>query len=435
MLSHDSITYTARHNINCFGWRHGEESVVSYLPLSHVAGLMFDIYMTMAAGATCCFADRNALKGTLLENLRRYRPTRFVGVPRVFEKIEEGMRSAAVKSGVKKKVGDWAKAQALAHHKAEEAGKAHTSIGYRLAHKIVLSKVHDALGFDRVQPFGFNIGGAAVSPETVKYFLSLDLKLMEATGMTETSASLQITNTVEPGNFRIGRVGKAQNHTQIELKNKDETGMGELLSRGRGNCMGYLNKREKTLEALDDDGWLHSGDLVREDDEAFFKVVGRIKEILITAGGENVAPTNIEEEIKKELQEVVGNVVVVGDKQKFLTCLITLKVTVDPVTMIPTNILDPRAAAWIASLGGGHRPTIQELLASPSWSVVEAAIQAGVEKANTRAISNVAKVKRFTVLPKEFSVDGGELGPSLKLRRFHVVDMYKDVIDQMYAED
>ena len=246
----------SRHNINCFGWRHGEESVVSYLPLSHVAGLMFDIYMTMAAGATCCFADRNALKGTLLENLRRYRPTRFVGVPRVFEKIEEGMRSAAVKSGVKKKVfhtskaclttlqvGDWAKAQALAHHKAEEAGMAHTSLGYRLANKIVLSKVHDALGFDRVQPFGFNIGGAAVSPETVKYFLSLDMKLLETTAMTETSASLQITNMVEPGNFRIGRVGKAQKFNQIMLENKDETGMGELLSRGRGNCMGYLNKR------------------------------------------------------------------------------------------------------------------------------------------------------------------------------------------------
>ena len=224
--------------------------------MSHIAGLMMDIYMPMAAGATCCFADRNALKGTLVENLRHYRPSRFIGVPRVFEKIEEGMKSAAATSGIKKKVfhtsitrltilqvGDWAKAQALAHHKAEETGKAHTSLGYRLAHKIVLSKVHDALGFDRVQPFGFNIGGAAVSPETVKYFLSLDMKLMEATGMTETSAALQITNTVEPGNFRIGRVGKAQSHTQIELKNRDETGMGELLSRGRGNCMGYLNKR------------------------------------------------------------------------------------------------------------------------------------------------------------------------------------------------
>ena len=111
--------------------------------------------------------------------------------------------------------------------------------------------------------------------------------------------------------------------------NVDEGGAGEMLTRGRAICMGYLNKKEKTLEAIDDEGWLHSGDLVRRDQEGFYTVVGRIKEIIITAGGENVTPTNIEDEIKTALPEVVSNVMVVGDNQKYLTCLITLKVEIE----------------------------------------------------------------------------------------------------------
>ena len=115
-------------------------------------------------------------------------------MPRVFEKIEEGMKAAGAKSGLKKKLADWAKSEALAHHAAEEGGKAHTSLGYRLAHKLILSKVHDALGMDQGQKNGYAIGSAAVSPETVRYFLSLDMKLLEMTAMTETSGMVQITN-------------------------------------------------------------------------------------------------------------------------------------------------------------------------------------------------------------------------------------------------
>jgi len=437
MLSHDAVTYTAVQNTDLFCWDYGVESVLSYLPLSHVAGQMMDVFLIMSKGGTCCFADKNALRGTLLENIKHFRPSRFVGVPRVFEKIEEGMKAAGAKSGIKKKLADWAKSEALAHHAAEEGGKPHTSLGYRLAHKLILSKVHDALGMDQGQKNGYAIGGAAVSPETVRYFLSLDMKLLEMTAMTETTGMVQITNTVEPGNFRIGRVGKAHNdYYEVALKDRDSTGTGELLSRGRGTCMGYLNNREKTMEALDDDGWLHTGDLVREDDEGFFTVVGRIKEIIITAGGENVAPTNIEEEIKSELPEVVSNVMVVGDKRKYLTCLITLKVTVDPATLAPTDQLDPRAMAWIENIiGAKPKATVKELLSSPDWVLVESAIQAGVERANSRAVSNVANIKKWTVLPREFSVDGGELGPSLKLKRFHVVDMYKDTIHSMYGAE
>ena len=191
MLSHDSITYSARQNTAQFKWRYGQERVLSYLPLSHVAGNMMDIFLIMSQGGTTCFADRDALRGTLIENFKYYRPTRFLGVPRVFEKIEEGLKAAAATKGIKKKVqnnssnamhtsfqvGDWAKAQSLAHHAAEEQGVPHSSLGYRFASRVILSKVHKALGLECEQPFGYAIGGAAVSPETVRYFLSLDMKV------------------------------------------------------------------------------------------------------------------------------------------------------------------------------------------------------------------------------------------------------------------
>ena len=328
MLSHDTITYSASQNTTFFEWEYGKESVMSYLPQSHVAGMMMDVYLPMSKGGTCFFADRNALKGTLIDNFKHYQPTRMMGVTRVFEKVEEAMRlQGASSTGLKKKIGDWAKAQALHHHESEMGGKTHNSLGYQIAKRLVFSKVHDALGFGKGSKNGIAIGGAAVSPETVRYFLSLDIKLLEMISMTEAAGFVQITNRPHPGEFRVGRVGLA-NQEQMEVKmiNVDETGAGEMLTRGRAICMGYLNKKEKTLEAIDDEGWLHSGDLVRKDKEEFYTVVGRIKEIIITAGGENVATTNIEDEIKTALPDLVSNVMVVGDQEKYLTCLITLKV-------------------------------------------------------------------------------------------------------------
>jgi len=159
--------------------------------------------------------------------------------------------------------------------------------------------------------------------------------------------------------------------------------------------------------------------------------------IVIPSGGENIAPTNIEDEIKRELEEIVSNAMVVGDRKRYITCLLTLGVTVDPVTLAPTNILDSRATAWLKDQVGdiSSYSTVEALLSSPVWSQVESSLQAGVDRANNKAVSNVAKVKKWKVLPREFSVDGGELGPTLKLKRFHVLEMYRDLIDRMYEEE
>ena len=197
--------------------------------------------------------------------------------------------------------------------------------------------------------------------------------------------------------------------------------------------MGYLNDKEKTLQTIDEDGWLHSGDLLTVDTEGFYKIVGRMKEIIITAGGENVAPTNIEDEVRTSLGDIVNQVVVCGDGRPYLTCLLTLRVTMDMATLTPTERLEARAVSWLAREAGvtGVR-TVSELLDNEAWPEVEAAITRGMEEANSRAVSNVARIRRWSVLRRDFSIDGGELSPTLKLKRFHVAKMYADLIDGMY---
>ena len=198
--------------------------------------------------------------------------------------------------------------------------------------------------------------------------------------------------------------------------------------------MGYLNNKEKTMETIDDQGWLHSGDLLTVDQEGFYKIVGRIKEIIITSGGENVAPTNIEDCVRQELGDIVSQVMVCGDGRPFLSCLLTPRVELDMTTLTPTDTLEPRAVAWLRSLCGTNIRTVSELLQSPNWPEISAAMDAGIERANINAVSNVAKIKKWKLLSKDFSVNGGELSPTLKLKRSHVAEMYADVIEGMYGD-
>ena len=223
MLSHDNLTWTALQNTDFFKWEFGEEKVLSYLPQNHMAGMMMDQCMIMSVGGVCCFADKNALKGTLLDNFQHFRPTRVMGVTRIFEKIEDGIKKkGADTKGLKRKIVDWAKSQALNHHKQEESGKVHSSLGYTIGKKL-LRNVHEALGLDQAQKHGFAIGAAAVSPETVRFFLSLDMKLLEMISQTEITAFIQLSNTPEPGEFRIGRVGlEFKDQCEVKLINKDE---------------------------------------------------------------------------------------------------------------------------------------------------------------------------------------------------------------------
>ena len=174
MLSHDSITFSADVNSSLHAWKQGQERVVSYLPLSHIAGMMHDIYYPINKAGTACYADPNALKGTLIENLQYYKPTKFFGVPRVWEKMEEKIKLAGKDTkGVKRKLADWAKGEAVKYHLECDKGNNNPSLGYKVAKKLVLSKIHAALGLDQVFKGVCATGGAAISKDTHLFFLSL----------------------------------------------------------------------------------------------------------------------------------------------------------------------------------------------------------------------------------------------------------------------
>lgn len=197
----------------------------------------------------------------------------------------------------------------------------------------------------------------------------------------------------------------------------------------RGIMMGYLFNPEKTLEAIDPQGWLHSGDLGVLDPNGVFRVTGRLKDIIITAGGENVAPIPIEEAIKRELP-CVSNAMLIGDQKKFISCLLTMKVDIDAETMEPKLELTQQCQNWCFELTGTEVKTVTELISNKD---IQKAIQDGIKRVNAGAVSNAQKVQKWTILPTDFSLPGDELGPTLKLKRQYVVDKYAQYINSMYS--
>jgi len=390
MLSHDNLTFTARTLVEHYGLQDMQERFVSYLPLSHVAANIMDIFMVTQCLGTLYFANRDALKGTLVATLKEASPTVFFGVPRVWEKVREKMvQVGKSNTGFKKAVGMWAKKTGLDYNKANIGGrKGRGSLSFKIADKMVFSKVKEELGFG--QTHSFFSAAAPISTEVLEYFMSLDIKILEIYGMSEISGP-QTGNAYEY--FRPGTIGKDLPgfHTKLE---KDAPGVaeicpgaGELCMRGRNVFMGYLGAEEKTREAFDADGWHHSGDVGTVDEDGFYTITGRIKEILITAGGENVPPFIIEDMVKKELP-CLSNVVLIGDRRKFLSCLVTIRVEVDNETLEPKSKLERNTLEWCKEQGS-KAETLDDVL-RPDNIVMEA-IQEGIDRYNKKANSSAQK--------------------------------------------
>jgi long-chain-fatty-acid--CoA ligase ACSBG len=376
----------------------------------------------MAVGGTTWFAKPTALKGTLVQTLRDVRPTLFLGVPRVWEKFQEAMKAiGAQTTGLKLKIATWAKAKGLQGSMAIQRGES-VPWGWWLANKLVFSKVKANLGLDRCR---FHATAAApIQRDTLDYFLSLNIPLMEVYGMSENCGPETVFVV---GQYRIGICGRPMRGVELKIDQPDEDGNGEVLMRGRHVFMGYLMNEEKTKEAIDADGWLHTGDIGRVDADGFLSITGRIKELLITAGGENVAPVPIEDRMKEEMP-LLANVMVVGDKLKFLSMLVTLKCEVDPETTSPLDQLTKDAIAILKGIGSDAE-TVSAARDDPK---VKAYIEEGMKRANDLSVSRAQKIQKFTILPEDFSIPGGELGPTLKLRRPIVGKKYADEIAAMY---
>ena len=435
MLSQDNITWIIQVSQDPFNWSFDKEHAVSYLPLSHIAAQVIDIYLTYFGGATVCFADKDALQGSLLKTLLEVRPTRFIGVPRVYEKIQEKMMEIGrtKNKGFKKKVSDWAKSVSLDHHNEIMNGGAGNSFEFRLVQKLILSKVHQRMGLDRAahpSHGGLYSGAAPLSIQTFQYFQSLDLPIKELLGSSETCGP---QTACLPGiGTRIGSVGKCFPQFDTRILNPEQDGVGEIITKGRQICLGYLWDKEKTDELIDSDGWVHSGDLGRVDTDGFFYVSGRMKEIIITAGGENIAPVPIEECIKAEMEDIISNAMVVGDKRKHLAAIITLKTVVDEKNQ-PTSILHENVKRWLKRTGSKAQ-TAQEVIEENNERVY-AEISEGIDRANQFAISKAHRVQKFLIAPSDFSLDSGELTPTLKIKRHFIVTKYSKDIEKLYMSD
>ncbi|NXH29959.1 ACBG2 ligase, partial [Myiagra hebetior] len=430
MLSHDNLTWTAAaagRFIMLSDAQDRQEQVVSYLPLSHIAAQMSDIWSAMTFGVQVYFAQPDALKGSLVETLREVRPTAFLGVPRVWEKMEEKMKSVGMKSSAfRRKVASWAKGVGLQTNLKRMNGCSEVPVNFRLARQLVYRKVRKAIGLDRCTKC--YTGAAPITRDTLEFFLSLNIPVLELYGMSESSGPHTISL---PHAFKLGSCGKELMGCHTLIHKPDRDGVGEICFSGRHIFMGYLNMEDKTKEAIDEDGWLHSGDLGKHDKDGFLFITGRIKELIITAGGENIPPVPIEDAVKNAVP-IISNAMLVGDKAKFLAMLLTLKCIVDAETGEPGDDLTPEALEFCQKLGS-KATTVSEIIRSKDKAVY-AAIQKGISAVNEGAVSNAQKVQKWVLLEKDFSLFGGELGPTMKLKRPVVAQKYQDQISQFYTD-
>ena len=398
MLSHDNLTWTSNNAIGLIGGKEDDE-VVSYLPLSHIAEQVASLHGPMAFGAGVTFAESMEKLG---DTLREVRPHYFLAVPRVWEKIQEKIMAAGAKNPpLKKKIAAWARRQGLAGGYAEQQRITKSPL-YAVANALVFKKVRKTLGLDRARILVTS--AAPISRDTLEFFLSLGLPICELYGMSECTGPATASL---PDRYHTGKAGFVLPGAEIKIAED-----GEICMRGRHVFMGYYKDTAATAETLDKDGWLHSGDIGTLDAQGFLQITDRKKDLIITAGGENIAPALVEGYLKGI--PVVSQAVVIGDRQRYLSVLLTLnkeRILVD-AQACGSGACDPETAA-----------KDDKFLAF---------LQKQIDNVNAR-LARVQAVKKFRVLPTEFTIEGGELTPTMKIKRKVVTEKYKQEIDQLYS--
>jgi long-subunit acyl-CoA synthetase (AMP-forming) len=373
---------------------------VSYLPLSHVAEQLLSIHSPMKVGGQLYFAE--SLE-KLPEALQEARPTVLFGVPRVWEKIQAKMMAAgAAAPPLQKKIAIWAKDIGLRASDAEERG-GRPPLLYPIAKKLVFDKVRKRLGFDRLRICA--TGAAPTSRATLDFFRSLGIPLFEVYGMSECTGAATFST---PEHHRFGKCGRVIPGGEIKIAED-----GEICIRGEHVFKGYLKDDEATQNAVDADGYLHSGDIGTIDADGYLQVTDRKKDLLITAGGENIAPQPIE----GHLQAISGvaQAVVVGDRMKYLAALL---------------VLDPeRLPAAIVAAGSDAKNAAE----AAECQIFRRHIEQQINVVNQK-LARVQTIKKFVVLPAEFSVDTGELTPTMKVKRKVVNTKYERQIASMYSD-
>jgi len=409
MLTHDNLAFTAGVALDIVEVG-PDDCVISYLPLSHIAEQMFTVHVAATAGYAVYYAESI---DRVLDNLKEVQPTLFFGVPRIWEKFHAGLASKLdAATGIKGSIARWAmgvgkEVSALKMVGQEPSGM--LGFKYGLATKLFFSKVKPAVGLGRARVC---VSGAApIGREVLEFLSSLDIIIHEVYGQSEDCGP---TTFNRPGRTRLGSVGPAIPGVEVKTETTGgddvmEGEGGEILVKGRNVFAGYYKDANATNETLVD-GWLHSGDLGRFDADGFLYITGRKKEIIITAAGKNIAPKNIEAGIKNI--SFINEAVVIGDRRKYLTALVTL----DP----------DAAAAYAAARNIAPEAVYQD-------EALHAEIDAGMAKLNS-TMAPVSQIKKFAILPRNLSIDEGELTPTLKVKRSAVDRSFADVIASLYPD-
>jgi long-chain acyl-CoA synthetase len=397
MLTHGNIASNVNYSLAGFEISQ-QDSCISFLPLSHITARHLDyaIYTRQATVAYCPSFEK------LPAAMQSIQPTVLVAVPRVFEKVRQEAERQAAQSGLKKKIFGWAVKTGRKQKEDILRGRKPSSFGWKIADKLVFSKIQHGFG-GRVRYY--IAGGAPLGLDTASWFAGVGIRILEGYGLTETSPVIAInTNSA----YRIGSVGKPLPNVECRIAED-----GELLVRGPNVFTGYWHKPNETAEAFDADGWFRTGDIGRIDEDGFLYITDRKKELLKTSGGKMVAPQYVENKLKAHL--LVAQAALVGDKHKFIAALISPNFQV--------------LEEWTRQQGI-TAPTRRELVEHPA---VIARYQAIVDEVNS-TLAHFETIKRFRLVPEEWSLASGELTPSLKLKRRVVSEKYAKEIAGFYAE-
>jgi len=401
MLTHDNIfsNVQAARTAIPFG---GADTALSFLPLSHIFERMAGHYLMWATGTSIAYAESI---DTVPVNMQEVKPTIVLSVPRLYEKMYARVLEAALTGGLlKKKIFFWARGVADRWANQRLAGQTPAGMlgaQYGVAQKLVFSKLKARTG-GRLRYFVS--GGAPLAPEINKFFFAAGLEILEGYGLTETSPVIAV-NT--PQNFRIGTVGKAIDGVEIKIAYD-----GEILTRGPHVMKGYYNKPEATREAIDPDGWFHTGD-IGELRDGFLAITDRKKDIIVTAGGKNIAPQPLENKVKTN--KYVSQAVMIGDKRKFPSMLVVPNFDQLEKWAMRRNII------WTDRAQLLRMPTIQAKMESEVAKELEGAAHFEVPK-------------RIGLLEHDFSIESGELTPTQKVKRRIIDKNYKTLIDSLYDE-
>jgi len=402
MLAHEGYLWVGRQATSTSRTSRDDETI-SFLPLNHVYEQIWDLMVHLTIGHIVNFTENT---DTVMMDMRDVSPTLFHAVPRIWEKYY---------SGIVLKMADatWLKQTAYGtalkiggrYNEENLAGRSPSlalRIAYFLAYFAVFRKLKERLGFDRVR-IGFS-GAAPISHNILKYFQSIGIPIREGYGMTETTG---ITHMSDESNFKLGTVGKALPETEVRIAED-----GEILVRHKGIFKGYYRDEETTREALHD-GWMHTGDVGEVDEEGFLKITDRKKDLIITAGGKNIAPQYIENLLK--FSPYINDTVVIGDKRKFVSAII---------------VIDEENVVKYAQ---DHKVQFTTFASLTRTEEVVKLIQEEVNKVNAQ-LARVENIRKFRILDKKLYTEDGEVTPTMKVKRKFINAHYGELIESMYKE-